>query len=317
MVSAIVLGMITNRVVLFDYPDFSKLFESPMNFDIRPHLSSLGNISRHIGPWDYGYFAGSDLLMTYSEDKVLELHDDDYFLFMLQINPFHKTWFQHYFPHGEVFFYISRLVLFPHPSVVDAAAAFAEANFGRFTVGLQIRTRKNLGKTPLPTVDTFISLARSLTRMASSRPDDHVVYVAADQTAVYGAVRDGLPGTKVVWNTENGVGTISTSGGNPGTEFSGFVDLLLLSYCDDMVITIGSSFGQIAAGLSGLRPFHLTTGNHEHRTENPWFWRALSSEPCLYKTGWEGNSLMKNANKTIARLWETSLFGRQQAQCHW
>lgn len=53
-----------------------------------------------------------------------------------------------------------------------------------------------------------------------------------------------------VIRTRNGVGETNWNG-NPGSPESALLDWKLLTECDDLLITVGSSFGQIAAAYSG------------------------------------------------------------------
>lgn len=60
--------------------------------------------------------------------------------------------------------------------------------------------------------------------------------------------------------SENGIAVSTTFGGNytpsgnPGTLESGLIDMALLSQCDDIIMTIASSFGYIAAAWGGIAP---------------------------------------------------------------
>jgi hypothetical protein len=47
---------------------------------------------------------------------------------------------------------------------------------------------------------------------------------------------------------------------NPGRVVDGVVDMKLLSMCDEILITYGSSFGQISAAWGGLKPYVLLFG---------------------------------------------------------
>jgi len=54
---------------------------------------------------------------------------------------------------------------------------------------------------------------------------------------------------KVVY-VENNMSMKNPITHNPGTETNALIDMKLLSLCDDLVITYGSSFGFVAAGWS-------------------------------------------------------------------
>jgi hypothetical protein len=61
--------------------------------------------------------------------------------------------------------------------------------------------------------------------------------------------------------TDNGIAPLThvdhithTPSGNPGTLETGLMDLALLSQCDDIIMTITSSFGYVAGAWGGFAP---------------------------------------------------------------
>ena len=60
--------------------------------------------------------------------------------------------------------------------------------------------------------------------------------------------------------------------GNPGTMESAIVDMALLSSCNDLVVTISSSFGYVAAAWAGIAPVYMVYGRHLH-AQNPYWYR--------------------------------------------
>ena len=51
---------------------------------------------------------------------------------------------------------------------------------------------------------------------------------------------------------------------NPGTPESALIDMRLLSECNELVVTVGSSYGSIAAGMGGIAPVQMIHGKHQN-----------------------------------------------------
>jgi len=51
---------------------------------------------------------------------------------------------------------------------------------------------------------------------------------------------------------------------NPGTPESALIDMRLLSECNELVVTVGSSYGSIAAGIGGIAPIQMIHGRHKN-----------------------------------------------------
>jgi xyloglucan fucosyltransferase len=75
--------------------------------------------------------------------------------------------------------------------------------------------------------------------------------------------------------TENGIAPVGLQRNmgkgtqNPGSLESGLVDMVLLSLCDDLVVTFASSFGAIAAAWGGRAPVHMLFGAHHTSQVRP------------------------------------------------
>ncbi len=84
----------------------------------------------------------------------------------------------------------------------------------------------------------------------------------------WGQVINILGKDRVVF-AENGIAPTGTAAGqaetaaqNPGTLESALVDMALMSRCDDLVMTVASSFGYVAAAWGGYAPVHMVYGTH-------------------------------------------------------
>lgn len=71
----------------------------------------------------------------------------------------------------------------------------------------------------------------------------------------------------VIFRADNGVGTVSSKVigvHNPGTPESALIDMRLLSECNELVVTVGSSYGSVAAGWGGIPPVQMIHGLHKN-----------------------------------------------------
>jgi hypothetical protein len=70
---------------------------------------------------------------------------------------------------------------------------------------------------------------------------------------------------RVVYRRDNGVGSVTSptaTANNPGTPESGLIDMRLLSECDELVVTVASSYGSVAAAWGGVAPVQMLHGLH-------------------------------------------------------
>ena len=162
----------------------------------------------------------------------------------------------------------------------------------------------------------------------------------------------------VIYRHDNGVGNVSSEVvgvRNPSTPESALIDMRLLSECDDLVITVASSYGTVAAAWGGIAPVQMLHGAHKNvqvcctpwhfhhlgrckcclqlsmlarvscrlrcslRTQNPYWYRAITSEPCY----WHGQIFLNNDDPFWGKLGEKEVaafksnpFWMQYVQCH-
>lgn len=48
---------------------------------------------------------------------------------------------------------------------------------------------------------------------------------------------------------------------NPGSVHDAWLDMFLLSRCQELILTFGSSFGSMAAGIAGVKPYMMLYGS--------------------------------------------------------
>ena len=189
------------------------------------------------------------------------------------------------FPGHEVFHPLSRFLFRLHPRTEAAAQQFRKANFGPFTVGLQVRTQKPLGTGIAdPAVSQYCTLARAL-RLKQNVPDDQIrFFVATDSEKALAEIRRTLGPERVVsmdGRVDKGAKE-KTRAGDPGTEESAVLDMRLLSMTDALLVTSASSFGYVAAAWGGVVPIHVLHRGDKPSMLNPYFYIPLDTEPCYW-----------------------------------
>lgn len=227
----------------------------------------------------------------------------DYDLPVLQVNPTLKPYFKKFFPSGDVFHQLSTYLFKPKQYVQDAMEPYAELS-ANCIAGMHMRTKK-AGTSAK--VEQFAGIAHAIAGTGSG-----TVFLAAD-AKVFDAMQSQLPDHRVWWSkiTEEGLNT-TTQAGNPATELSAIVDFLLLSRCKNIILTPSSSIGGIAAGYAGITPVYATHGHHNEPFYNPWFGRALSSEPCLQK-----GAVLHRIDTALTRLFKQQHpLWMHHNQCH-
>lgn len=72
---------------------------------------------------------------------------------------------------------------------------------------------------------------------------------------------------RVIYRADNGVGSVKSQVigvYNPGTPESALIDMRLLSECSELVVTVGSSYGSVAAAWGGVVPVQMLHGLHKN-----------------------------------------------------
>lgn len=224
---------------------------------------------------------------------IIEYPSYDYDVPLLQVNPTLAVHFDRLFPDGEVFYHVSKLLIQPREHVRTAMLPYMERS-NDCVVGMHLRHKKKVFKKE-PQYPQFAGVTRSLARRAKNGN----IFVSADKD-VFSEVAALLGEFEVWWSniSKSDIESNTGPGGNPGTELSAIVDMLLLSRCKHIIMTPGSSFGGTAAALGGIQPVYATYGHHSAPFLNPWFWQSITSEPCMYK----GGAKEQKALGTAARL---------------
>lgn len=99
--------------------------------------------------------------------------------------------------------------------------------------------------------------------------------------------------------------------GNPGSEKSGLVDLLILSRSAEIFVTVGSSYGYVASAMTNLKPWYVTYGQH-YTPHNPPFWQQINSEPCTFSC----YRMASSPDFKVRAIWKEDGLFRQFCACH-
>ena len=243
------------------------------------------------------------------------LQDRDYLGALLQSNRHYNRFFRKYFPRGDVFHPLSHYLLHLSAPLERRAQDVVQRRFSAHTIGIQMRLLKSdfaffTGWKPPPSVEAYCSAAKAVSA-ASDSAEDARYFVTADDPAAYAEVARILGPEKVIYGANRREAGNLTVAGNPGTEGSAVLDLRLLSMCSDVVISSGSSFGGVAAAWGGMIPVYMVYGEHAD-LKNPYFWRALSSEPCFFGA----RAFLAQANSDVVTDFKRTGFWLQYTQCH-
>jgi hypothetical protein len=99
--------------------------------------------------------------------------------------------------------------------------------------------------------------------------------------------------------------------GNPGDDMSGLVDMFMLSKCTEIIPTLGSSFGFVAAAISKRPIWYVLPGDHI-TVFNPAFVRQTNSEPCMWMT----RRWLRDSNPSLVSNYYKDGTWRQYTMCH-
>jgi xyloglucan fucosyltransferase len=108
-----------------------------------------------------------------------------------------QEWIDKHFPTREMFAPLAAFLLRIAPQYEAKIAAFRQARFGAFTIGLQIRRRKCSGDEAelacalRPSIERFCQVARSIQYAHGLGDEDVRFLLAADEPATYTKVNRG------------------------------------------------------------------------------------------------------------------------------
>ena len=317
LVTGAILAIITNRTIAIRSPlDLDEYLRFSFPWKLTPYhdaiLANLSTVTLSNGHWPdlLGHDFRSPSYAT-GGPNIVEYMSGDYHIPILESNPHLRDFFDDYFPGGEVYSKFWRYIFKPSRQVGIAVRNTLSPFTAHYVIGVQIRTVKGLelGFKGFDATDFFnisMLLARSERVHGKAR-----FFIASDSRSLYLDATSHL-GSSAFWVNSKNIGASRTSAGNPGTEFSGIVDLFVLSRCDDLVISYASSYGWLAAALAGKFPIYIypKMDKGPKHFVAPKFYRALTSEPCM----WAASEIFQAGNNAQKAKLYSAIY--VHTQCH-
>lgn len=216
------------------------------------------------------------------------------------------------FPEKDAAFYhLGRYLFHPTNAVWHAITSYYRSHLAGAgqRVGIQIRVFRKKQPPLQHVLDQVLSCARrekllpETTAASSKSTSDQAVLVTSLSSWYYEKIRDEYGGGRV----SGGVHQPSHEGrqrwGDTAHDMRALSEMYLLSTCDVLVTTGFSTFGYVAQGLGGLRPWVMptppmwedTAGRPEVVPEPPCV-RAASIEPCFHSPSYYDCAVRRNVD---------------------
>ncbi|CAI5483648.1 unnamed protein product [Closterium sp. Yama58-4] len=247
------------------------------------------------------------------EARFVAFYTDEYTVPGFYLLPTLQARLQKWFPDGRVFLHMARATLQPANYLWQRITRVFHAHLKHHNrrVGIQVRTfyRRDTDTNPR-ILECAVNISGYLPRLFSA--DQWDALTANPDTRMQAILRNPYPRTVGVLLTslsqhhmdymheafsthETVDGTVVAlhSEGHEGLERAklrqhekAFLEMWLLSFSDQLLVSDMSSFGYIASGLSGLNPYSLNIGFRTAENLNWYINRRpvcarSSSEPCF------------------------------------
>lgn len=328
LIASFLFAMLSDRILLIDYPDFYRYF-SPVGLpDLRletykSHLGKDWSSSRLDLTCDrmdfYSTIASSDLEKIWKSYKIVTFGCDDYPILPLTTNPHYVRDLQVMFPDHQYFRVIgSKLTVLSKP-VNDLLLHHKIESFKEipFKIGIHVRTKKLVPGTLIPPVSHYGGMVELVQRLKNWQKNQVRIFVAVDDVEyrnrlISYLVKLGFREDFIVYQKGDFL-LEETTGGDPGTEMSAFVDLAFLAACDELILTHSSSFGTIAASWGGINAWNVYGVKEKSlESQDAWYSLSIGAEPCWYMSKRALEVMDPNVVGRIKQhpLWMTN------SQCH-
>ncbi|CAA6669057.1 unnamed protein product [Spirodela intermedia] len=230
------------------------------------------------------------------------LKADNYFVPALFLNRMFEPELSRLFPDKEtVFHHMSRYLFHPSDTVWGMITRYYQSylSMGREKLGIQIRIF-NKDESPLDLVaDQAINCTLReglLPPVALDRPivsanlnNTKVVLIASLHSQFSDRIRN------MYWEHPNKGGAVVSvhqpsheewqQTGSENHDLKAWAEIYLLSFADVLVTSTGSTFGYIAQGLAGIRPWILVRP-YGGKMPEPACMRETSMDPCFHSPPW-------------------------------
>ncbi|CAG8549949.1 22059_t:CDS:2 [Racocetra persica] len=330
LVCGFIYSLLSDRLFFIDgYDNFSSYYEKDFehNWKIVENMYKNSS-SRHLHKRnvynDFQLVATGNL----SNDKtdILYVATWDYACAPITSNPHYKEWFNKLIPDSRVFTAISLKLIRLHPNISKQVEIFADNNFKDYNIGIHLREKKTTNRLITP-IDHFSEVVKML--ILGMKNTNITIFVSADSNNGRKKLVNLLD--EIIIYNNNSINIVHTDdnmdapnpfNSNTGTEIGALIDMKLLSLCDDLVITYGSTFGYTAAGWSSkvshrrgpyvVMPIKNSSDDF-WTSDKVWVYGATSNEPCMYLSKW----VLDKADKAISRTFKSNPLWMHYSQCHW
>ncbi|CAG8726132.1 19469_t:CDS:1, partial [Racocetra fulgida] len=263
IVCGFLYAMITDRLFfIHGYEQFEDYFEKDFEHDWkkvatlykRRSSKSLHNILYN----DFSLITRGNLNSEeVNSYDILNVHTWDYACAPIMSNPNHKEWINEIIPDYKVFTVISQKLLRLKSDIQNQVENFMTNHFGEYNIGIHLRVRKSTRKTKgwIIPIDHYCRVVETLLIGIKKKVS---IFIAADENksrdTLISYIQNSLNSeqqrlVKIVY-VNNNMSIKNKQTHNPGTELGALIDMKLLSLCDDLILTFGSTFGFVAAGWS-------------------------------------------------------------------
>ncbi|KAF0429383.1 galactoside 2-alpha-L-fucosyltransferase-like isoform X1 [Gigaspora margarita] len=335
IVCGFLYSIITDRLFFIEgYENFEDHFEKDFehNWKKVAHLYNKSSIKRlhNIRENEFSLITRGNLNSEeVNSYDILNVTTWDYACVPIMSNPNHKKQISEIIPDYKIFTVISQKLLRLKSDINKRVKTFINNNFGEYNIGIHLRMKKlskiTRTKGMIIPIKHYCQVVEML--LIGIEKKNVTIFIAADtnesRKALINCIHKSLNSyskgfVKIVY-VNNNMKTKNPINHNPGTEISALIDMKILSFCDDLVLTFGSTFGYVAAGwsyrsLSRLRgpfvvmPMRNTT--EDFAVDKIWLWQSGSNDPCMYLGKW----LMKNADRKTVEIFKTNPFWMHYVQ---
>lgn len=208
--------------------------------------------------WDTDYEAllnGTFSDGVWQSDKAIFFHyNRDYPLAIMRANPDMQDKLLLYFGRREPFHALAKYFLRPGALQEEIQLTLIK-RFQQYkqVIGMHFRRLKG-NEAWMPKVEEYVAVAKAIQQANGWASESTGIYVSSDVPYVMDELLRTYPGTNFIYLEKNLSQHLQASW-NPGSVRSAWVDMFLLASCQELVLTFGSSFGSMAAGMAGVRPY--------------------------------------------------------------
>ena len=227
---------------------------------------------------DYAKIATKDLNQQYPE-KVLLFKSDDYAMPLLVNNEHYKEQVKALFnnKHANVFGHIARWLLTPSPKIQKTVDRTFES-LGKYNFGMHLRMQKPMPAggdkgVKVPEPEVFFRFARMRAEALGFPASDTVFYLASDDARARDRATEYFNKRGLTVRFMQGI-----KFGNDGDRTSveslqnAIAEMRVLSMCDEIVGSYGSSFSAVAASWGAITKYDIRADGS--------YWNTGWNEPC-------------------------------------